>query len=34
MLTITNIDKLHKMADALMEFETIDLDQITAIMES
>ncbi len=29
----SNIDKLHKMADALMKFETIDSDQIDDIME-
>jgi len=28
-----NIDKLHVMADALMEYETIDTDQIDDIME-
>ncbi len=28
-----NIDKLHKMAEALMKYETIDADQIEAIME-
>ncbi len=28
-----NIDKLHKMAEALMKYETIDSDQIDAIME-
>lgn len=28
-----NLDKLHVMADALMEYETIDSDQITDIME-
>ncbi len=28
-----NIDKLHKMAEALMKYETIDSDQINAIME-
>ncbi|MCH9048976.1 MAG: ATP-dependent metalloprotease, partial [Proteobacteria bacterium] len=27
-----NIDKLHKMADALMKYETIDSDQIGDIM--
>ena len=29
----TNLDKLHKMADALMKFETIDSDQIDDIMD-
>ena len=28
-----NIDKLHLMADALMKYETIDVEQIDAIME-
>ena len=28
-----NIEKLHLMADALMKYETIDVDQINAIME-
>ena len=28
-----NMDKLHMMADALMKYETIDLDQINDIME-
>ena len=32
-LLTTNIDKLHVMAKALLQYETIDLDQITAIME-
>ncbi|HET8941870.1 MAG TPA: ATP-dependent zinc metalloprotease FtsH [Rudaea sp.] len=32
-LLTTNIDKLHVMAQALLQYETIDLDQITAIME-
>ncbi len=29
----TNIDKLHKMAQALLQYETIDGEQISAIME-
>lgn len=28
-----NVDKLHTMADLLMKYETIDSDQIDAIME-
>jgi cell division protease FtsH len=28
-----NVDKLHVMADALMQYETIDADQIDDIME-
>jgi cell division protease FtsH len=28
-----NVDKLHVMADALMQYETIDSDQIDDIME-
>jgi cell division protease FtsH len=28
-----NLDKLHAMADALIKYETIDVDQINAIME-
>ncbi|MEO6102876.1 MAG: ATP-dependent zinc metalloprotease FtsH [Pseudoxanthomonas sp.] len=32
-LLTENIDKLHAMADALMQYETIDVPQIDAIME-
>jgi len=32
-LLTTNIDKLHTMAKALLQYETIDGEQITAIME-
>ena len=32
-LLTTNIEKLHTMAKALLQYETIDSDQITAIME-
>ncbi|HEX3894622.1 MAG TPA: ATP-dependent zinc metalloprotease FtsH [Rudaea sp.] len=32
-LLTTNIDKLHTMAGALLQYETIDGEQITAIME-
>ncbi len=32
-LLTTNLDKLHIMADALLQYETIDVEQITAIME-
>src|SRR5438445_5928512 len=32
-LLVANIDKLHKMAQALLQYETIDGAQITAIME-
>jgi cell division protease FtsH len=32
-LLTENMDKLHSMADALMKYETIDSDQISAIME-
>jgi cell division protease FtsH len=32
-LLTTNIDKLHTMAKALLQYETIDTDQINAIME-
>jgi cell division protease FtsH len=32
-LLTTNVDKLHKMAEALLQYETIDGEQITAIME-
>ncbi|MFT3791606.1 MAG: ATP-dependent zinc metalloprotease FtsH [Rudaea sp.] len=32
-LLTTNIDKLHTMAKTLLQYETIDSDQITAIME-
>ena len=32
-LLTTNIDKLHSMAKALLQYETIDSDQITSIME-
>ena len=32
-LLTENIDKLHKMAEALMLYETIDVSQIDAIME-
>ncbi len=32
-LLTTNIDKLHAMAKALLQYETIDSEQITAIME-
>jgi cell division protease FtsH len=32
-LLTTNIDKLHTMAQALLQYETIDAEQITAIME-
>jgi cell division protease FtsH len=33
MLLTANVDKLHAMADALLQYETIDVEQITAIME-
>jgi cell division protease FtsH len=33
-LLTTNVDKLHKMAEALLQYETIDGEQITAIMEN
>jgi len=32
-LLTTNIDKLHAMAKALLQYETIDGEQISAIME-
>ncbi len=32
-ILVENMDKLHKMADALVKYETIDADQITDIME-
>jgi cell division protease FtsH len=32
-LLTTNLGKLHVMADALLQYETIDAEQITAIME-
>jgi cell division protease FtsH len=32
-LLTTNLGKLHTMADALLQYETIDAEQITAIME-
>ena len=32
-LLVDNIDKLHAMADALMQYETLDVQQIDAIME-
>ena len=32
-LLTTNIEKLHTMAGALLQYETIDGEQITAIME-
>jgi len=32
-LLTTNLDKLHAMADALLQYETIDVEQINAIME-
>ncbi|MEP6485220.1 MAG: ATP-dependent zinc metalloprotease FtsH [Rudaea sp.] len=32
-LLTTNVDKLHTMAEALLQYETIDGEQITAIME-
>jgi cell division protease FtsH len=32
-LLTTNVDKLHTMATALLQYETIDSEQITAIME-
>jgi cell division protease FtsH len=32
-LLTTNIGKLHTMAEALLQYETIDSEQITAIME-
>jgi cell division protease FtsH len=32
-LLTTNLEKLHKMAQALLQYETIDGEQITAIME-
>ncbi|MDR3386452.1 MAG: ATP-dependent zinc metalloprotease FtsH [Rudaea sp.] len=32
-LLTTNLDKLHIMADALLQYETIDVEQISAIME-
>jgi cell division protease FtsH len=32
-LLTTNLEKLHTMAQALLQYETIDGEQITAIME-
>ena len=32
-ILLANLDKLHAMSDALMKYETIDVDQITRIME-
>ena len=32
-LLVDNIDKLHAMSDALMQYETLDVQQIDAIME-
>lgn len=32
-ILVENMDKLHAMADALMKYETIDIDQIDDIME-
>ncbi len=32
-ILVDNMDKLHKMAEALIKYETIDSDQITDIME-
>lgn len=32
-LLVDNIDKLHAMAEALVQFETLDTEQIDAVME-